>query len=482
MPVDCRLTCLSSAERDLVIESALTILDRVGMRMAGARALSALEHVGAVVDWDTSIVRMPEEVVRAAVDKLPEKLLMAGATPAQDVVLDRRGGPFFNPAGCMAKTLDFRTGSVRPSNLQDLREGTVVMDATPELDVMWTFVTADDVPIERRELIEYHTYLTNTAKPLVCVDCPTEVEAVKRIMDILGDGLDGYRRRPRLSLLCAARAPLEVNGHLLNAACDFASLGTPIWTFTMPIAGATGPVTVAGTLALMWAETLGLVTAIQAAAPGAAILACCGPGILDMRTSSMSLGCLENTLMGLASIEIGHHLGLPVHNSGLATDAKYPGLQAGYEKGLKALPAALAGADIISAGFGALDTSGLFHLPMVPIDAEMAAMVRRLSAGAEITKESVMLDAIERLGVGGNYLKERITRDRIRAGEHFVPAIGSRLPYEQWAAEGRMEADVAREKVEEILAARKAQGSAEGMAFLDTDQMAALADVCGVAG
>ena len=47
-----------------------------------------------------------------------------------------------------------------------------------------------------------------------------------------------------------------------------------------------------------------------------------------------------------------------------------------------------------------------------------------------------MLDVIERVGVGGNYLKERVTRERVRALEHFTPTIGSRLPFEQWAAGG----------------------------------------------
>ena len=37
--------------------------------------------------------------------------------------------------------------------------------------------------------------------------------------------------------------------------------------------------------------------------------------------------------MGVASVEIGHHLGLPVHNAGLSSDAKRPGLQAGYKRG-----------------------------------------------------------------------------------------------------------------------------------------------------
>ena len=85
---------------------------------------------------------------------------------------------------------------------------------------------------------------------------------------------------------------------------------------------------------------------------------------------------------------------------------------------------------------------------MVPIDAEIARLVKRVVAGVRITPEAVLVDAIERVGVGGNFLKERLTRERVRAGEHFAPTIGSRLPYEEWLAGGRQETDLAREIVE----------------------------------
>lgn len=474
----CRLSWLSASERDLIIDSALAVLERVGMGLKGAAVLGPLEERGARVDRDTGIVRMPEALVRESLSQLPETLVMAGATDTRDVVFDRRNGPHFNPSACIAKTLDFRTGKVRPSTLQDIREGSIVMDATPELDLMWTFATANDVPVERRELQEYHAYLTSTSKPLVFVDCPGETEPVRHIMEVLSGSLEAHRMRPRLALLCAVRAPLEVNTRLLDATCELAQAGMPIFAYSMTMVGATSPVTVAGTLAQLWAELLGMVTVVQTASPGTAMMACCGPGVLDMRTGSMSLGSPENTLMGIASVEIGHHLGLPVHNSGLSTDAKHPGLQAGYEKGMKALPAALAGVDLISGGFGALDSSSVWHLPMVPVDAEVARLVKRLVAGAEITPEAVMLDVIERVGVGGNYLREKVTRERVRSGEHFSPVIGSRLPFEQWIVEDRRELDEARDIVEGTLAARESQG---GGSLLSDDQLAALADICGTA-
>jgi trimethylamine--corrinoid protein Co-methyltransferase len=218
-----------------------------------------------------------------------------------------------------------------------------------------------------------------------------------------------------------------------------------------------------------------MLTAVQTAAPGAAVVACCGPGILDMRSTTMSLGNLESTLMGAAAVEIGHHLGIPVHNSGLSTDAKHLGVQAGYEKGLKVMTAVAAGADICSGGFGFLDSSSTFSLRMIPVDAEIAGMASRMVRGIEITPETLMYEAIERVGVGGDYLREKETRRRVRAGEHFVPRIGSRLPFEQWIAEGRTEADAADDAVRAALAARDERGP-----HLSDDQRQALAEVCGM--
>jgi trimethylamine--corrinoid protein Co-methyltransferase len=469
-----RMEWLTETDREAVHAEALSILEIVGMRMNGARVLPLLREAGAFVDEATGVVRFPAELVAGAVAACPRSVLMAGQQPEQDVLLDGSRS-YFSVSGCAAKTLDSMSGVVRPSTLADLRDGTVVLDATEELDVVWTFVTATDVPLERRELVEYYTYLTETAKPVVFVDCPTETEHVRRIFEIVAGDLDRFRARPRVGVLCAARSPLEVNGDLLNVTLELAALGAPTWVYSMPISGATAPVTPAGTLALLWAEVLGTITAIQTAAPGAPVVACCGPGILDMRHTTMSLGNLESTLMGAASTEIGHHLGIPVHNAGLSTDAKHCGVQAGYEKGLKVLAAVATGADVISGGFGFLDSSSTFSLPMIPIDAEIAAMVRRMVAGIDVSAETLMGDAVERVGIGGDFLKEKATRTRIRAGEHFQPSIASRAPFDQWIGDGRTEIDAATDKIRAALAARAERGP-----YLSDEQRGELAEVCGV--
>jgi len=469
-----RMTWLTEDEKRAVYATALHILETVGIRLAGSRALQPLAEAGATVDHVTGVARLPAALVERAVAGCPRAVLMAGETPEADVCLDG-SRTHFNPSGSVATTLDHVSGALRPSTLADVRDGTIVLDATEEVDVMWTFATANDVPLERRAGVELYTYLTESRKHLALVDCPSEAAGVRGAAEVVAGDLERFRARPRLSVLCSVASPLEVNGDLLDVTLDLAAMGCPVWVYSLAICGATGPVTPAGTLALVWAEILGATSAIETAVPGAPILACCGPGILDMRATSLSQGSLENTLMGAAGVEIGHMLGLPVHNSGLATDAVSVGVQAGYEKGLKLAAAVATGADMISGGFTALNSASTLYLPMIPVDAEIAAMARRMAEGIEVTPATLMGDAIERVGIGGDFLKEKETRRRVRQGEHFMPIIAGRGPTDRRLAAGVTELDRAREVVRAALDRRQERGP-----YLSDDQRRELAALCGV--
>lgn len=144
-------TWLSADEIGAIVETAVGVLAETGMRFTGSQVLPLLAERGAEVDEATGLARLPRELVAWALARCPRSVLMAGATPADDVLLDE-GEPFhFVPSGCVAKTLDYRTGVRRASTLQDFLECTSLLDELPELDLMATQVSAGDVPIERRE-------------------------------------------------------------------------------------------------------------------------------------------------------------------------------------------------------------------------------------------------------------------------------------------------------------------------------------------
>jgi trimethylamine--corrinoid protein Co-methyltransferase len=465
---------LGDDEKSRIVDVAMELLAGTGMRFAGSRVLPLLAARGAEVDEATGVARLPRDLVEWAIAQCPRSILMAGLTEADDVVLGEREPFHFAPSGCVAKTLDHRTGTRRASTLQDVRESTAVLDELPELDLMWTQVSASDVQLEQRELTEYFTLLTETSKHVTFVDCPHEVDAVLEICEVLGGDLERFRQRPRISTVVTAASPLQVDGSALDIHIALAGHGVPVEVYSMTIAGATSPVTPAGTVAQGLAEFLGIATAMQVAAPGARLVFCFGSGVLDMLRTTFSMGCVESALMGVMATEVGHYIGVPTLNPGLSTDAKHAGIQNGYEKALKAATVCSAGPDIVS-GWGLIDSHNTMYLPQSVIDNEIAAMVRRLAAPVEVSPATLASDSIAAAGPGGSFLGQKDTARRIRAGEHYLPSVSNRLSCDKWTEEGTTELDTAFEKVDLILSERTTSGP-----YLSDDQLEALATVCSV--
>jgi trimethylamine--corrinoid protein Co-methyltransferase len=265
-----------------------------------------------------------------------------------------------------------------------------------------------------------------------------------------------------------------VDGAILDVHVALAKYGVPVEAYSMTIAGATSPVTLAGSVTQSLAEFLGMATAMQVAAPGARLVFCFGSGVLDMLQTTFALGSVESALMAAMATEVGHHIGVPTLSPGLSTDAKHAGVQAGYEKALKASTVCAAGPDIVT-GWGLIDSHNTMSLPQSVIDDEMAGMLRRLHRPVEISEATLAAEAIAAAGPGGSFLGQKDTARRIRAGEHYHPSVSDRLSYEKWTEAGTTEYDAACEQVETLLAAH-----AENAPYIDGAQLEELAAICRV--
>jgi len=448
----------SGDDRRLVIDEAFALLENVGMRFGACEALERLAEAGARVDREAGIARLSRELVERALATCPRDVLLAGATPELDVLLDG-SAVHFAPSGTPTRTLDDETGLARPSTAEDTRRAVIVADAMPVVDIMWAPVGASDLPQDEMAFAEALTMLEWSGKHVQHeVTASWELEPILALCSEVCGGLDAFRARPRLSFVCCTHSPLGIGGAFLDVNVEMARHGAPILVYPMPIAGATAPITVAGAVTMNVAEFLAVATAIQLGALGAPIIMGAGTSLLDMRAGTFSFGALETALMCTACVEVGHELGVPVLAPGLATDALYGGVQAGYEKALKGLTVAQSGADLITGGIGLLHGAGLFSLPQIVIDAEIAEMVKRMLAGAEFSHEAVMAGVMARVGFGGDYLRQKETSRRLRAGEVFMPEIATRLSWEAWAADGRDEVGRARERAAQIVAAADERG------------------------
>ncbi len=462
---------LVPAELDLIKGEALRILEDTGIRLGACGTLDDLQEAGLQADPDGGVVRLPRALVEDALAHLPRRVLLAGATSADDCLLD--GEIHFVPSGAPTTTLDFETVHYRPSTAEDLRRAVIVADAMPAVDILWSLVRATDIPERRARFTERLSMSAWSNKHMQDgLTAPWEVEPVLAMIEILCGSLEAFRKRPRVSFVCCTTSPLSVGGALLDAIIGVARHGAPIVVYPMPIAGATAPITVAGTVTMNVAEFLGIATIIELLAPGTPLIMGAGASSLDMKAITFSFGAPEAALMCTACVEVGHHLGVPVLAPGLASDSKYGGIQAGYEKALKGLSVASAGADLITGGIGLLAGAGIMSLPQIVIDSEIATMIRRLLAETEISSDTIMADSIERLGFRGEFLKEKETARRLRAGEQFMPVIASRLSLDAWQASERDEFSRAVERVREIVAAADERGP-----LLPSDKLIEMEDI-----
>jgi len=98
-----------------------------------------------------------------------------------------------------------------------------------------------------------------------------------------------------------------------------------------PAAGTTGPIDLAGTMALATAEALACIAIAQMIRPGVPVLfglQCFGA---DLKTANISIGSPAYALMAKHTAELARYLNLPSRCGGSTTDALCVSPQSGYE-------------------------------------------------------------------------------------------------------------------------------------------------------
>ncbi len=475
-----RLSMLDAAAIDYIHEQSLRLLSEVGVRVPLTRAQTLLRDAGALVDEETEIVRFPHDLIESAIARAPRTVLLAARDPQKDALLDHTRS-YATHDGMGAMCLDHRTGERRPSTARDLLEAMIVADALDEIGVLWyTAYPCDEEP-RLQTLRGLQAMLAGSGKHVQGeVTDPADVPYVMEILAAASPGGVWRPERPIFSIVYCPVSPLQHDADSLEAAMMLAEQGVPITVYSLALAGATSPLTLAGTTVQTNAEVLAAFAILQLAVPGCPLIYVANAAIMDMRASTYTSAGPEQALLNLALTEMGRHYGFPVLSGGLSSDAKELCVQVGADGGPMAYCTMLAGADLLT-GAGMLDSAQLLYLPKLVLDAELVRQGQRLMAGLALDDEHVMLDVTARVGPGGHFLGARETRRFLRGGELQLPQLFVRGSYDGWLAEGKSESRRAIEKVDEILATHHPLPLPDGAAQHIEDIIAAAADARGVA-
>lgn len=415
-------------------EKSLYLLENVGIDYKTPRAIEILEGAGCVVDYDRTWASIPPDLVEWAVKQAPRVVQLEARDPSRNVILDGKASHHTNDSQG-TKAIDLHTGERRVSTLQDLEDGLRFADALDMLEIVHAMVSAQDVPSHIRTIRHFATAFTQTSKHvrtgvLHAGQVPFLVELVKA-----ATGEDEFR--PIFSAVDCTISPLMHDELMTEACIELAKLGVPIMVYPMPLAGGTSPITTAGTSLIFNTEFLSGLVLFQIVNPGTPIIYGIGASILDMRTGNFAgSAALQGILLALR--EMARYYNLPANlwgcgTSSLELDAKY-----GYDATTNLLFAYLAGADEIYS-MGLLGSSQYLSLEKMVLDNHLTKQVEIMIETISTDEDDFQMEVIEKVGIGGNFLAERETRDFTET-KYVSP----------WPPEGRTMQEIAREEALDI--------------------------------
>ncbi|MBS7612100.1 trimethylamine methyltransferase family protein [Candidatus Bathyarchaeota archaeon] len=426
-----KLELLSKEDVESIHEASLKILEEVGVQIPNDEVVKALKNMGCEIDRRTSIVKLPENIVVEMVGKASKSFTIYSRGNRSVTFGD---GKFkVLSSGGMMNVVDPLTSERRPATLKDTVNAIKLGDALENIDIVGSLFVPQDVPIQLADIYMYATLIKHTSKPFFA--WIYSVQSAEYILKMWTAATGGeYGEKPLSLGFFEPISPLKFSSHSLPVLKLFAEHRIPVCFAPMVMASATGPATLAGTLALENAEILAGIVIAEVLGPGTPILYGGIPHILDQRTGNISFGSPEQGLMAVAMVQIGRYYDLPVHvNVGL-TDSKSVDFQSGAEKAATMTLGAFAGAELSGhQGIIGADIGG--SLEQLVADDEIAGYIKRLLKGVNVEDETIALEVIRRVGVGGNFLSQRHTMMHIR-GEFWLPKIFNRLNWEVWKSKG----------------------------------------------
>jgi trimethylamine--corrinoid protein Co-methyltransferase len=233
---------------------------------------------------------------------------------------------------------------------------------------------------------------------------------------------------------------------------DCARYGIPSELVSMPLAGATAPVTLAGAVVQHTAECLSGVTICQLAQAGAPIVWGGSPSVFDMREGTTPMGAVGTWMIDSAYTQVGKALGMPTHAYLGMSDAKVVDVQCGLESSGGTILAALAGVNMVS-GAGMMDFESCQSYEKLVIDAEIIGMAKRLIGGVEARDEPIALGLMRNLGHRADYLAQTHTLKWFDKEFYIPSAVIDRGSLDAWQRKGAKTAwERAKDRVNELLA------------------------------
>ncbi len=427
------LEILNDEALEIVEHNAETVLEEIGVAFTeNPEALKRWKDVGADVQGDR--VHIPRGLARKLCATAPARFTQAARNPERNVEIGGRslvlapvyGPPFVRDA----------EGGRRYATIADFRNFVRLGYMSKWLHHSGgTVCEPTDVPVNKRHLDMLLAHMTLSDKPFMgSVTEPSRAQDSVEMCEILF-GRDFVAENTVMTSLVNINSPLTFDATMMGALEVYAAANQASIVSPFIVGGAMAPVSVAGTLTQVAAETLAGVAYSQMIRAGSPVIMGAFVTSIDMNSGAPTFGTPEAAQITYGVGQLARRLNLPYRSGGAFCGSKLPDAQAGYESANSLNTALLAGVNFMLHACGWLEGGLVASFEKFVMDADQLGILHKLAEGISVDENAQAMDAIREVGPGGHYLGCAHTQANFKSA-FWRTGVLDYKPFETWDEEG----------------------------------------------
>jgi trimethylamine--corrinoid protein Co-methyltransferase len=429
---------LSADQVETIIETALEVLAKQGMRFLEPSSRDMLRREGCVIDDDEMIVHFDPAMVREKIALAPAEFELRARNPDHDLTI---GGDniVFASVGGPAFCSDLDNGR-RPGNYGEMCD---YLKLVQSLNIVHQegggVFEAMDLPAATRHLDLYlaqHRLLDKNCQAYA-LGRERTVDSIEMACIALGASREELLQRPALLAIINTNSPMLFDTPMTEAVLELAAAGQACCITPFTLAGSMSPATLAGTLMQQTAEVLAVVAFVQTVRPGAPVVYGSFASNVDMQSGAPALGTPEYAKSAQASGQIARHLGLPFRSSN-TTVANCVDAQAAFESQMSLWGSVMGHANLVNHAAGWLEGGLTASFEKLIVDAEMLQMIAEYLRPIDVTDDELAVEAIAEVGPGGHHFGTSHTLERYESA-FYTPILSNRQNFESWRESGSLD-------------------------------------------
>ena len=422
----------------LIEHNADTILQETGMEFRGEpEALDLLRDAGADVLGER--VRFERGMCRKIIQATaPRDYIQCARNPDNNIHI---GGPdvSFSPVGGPAFVHDLDRGR-RYASSEDFYDLIKLAHMLPSLHAIGAPCEYLEAPIPERHLHTIFAQLYYSDKPIhgSSRSAVAAQDTLNMIRIVMGD--DFVENNYCLFGGINTNSPLVLDDTMMAAAKTYARANQPVLVSAYLLAGAMGPMGLAGALAQQLAETIGSLALLQLFRPGVPCLMGTFVGAVSMKSGAPVYGTPESMLGIPIAAELARRLGVPASCAGGAvTSSKIPDAQAATESAVTLQTTFFAGVNYVSHAAGWLEGGLTAGFEKMILDGDLCSALQWFTKPLDVSENGQAMDAVRDVGPGSHFLGCDHTQRNFKTA-FWQSDVADSNTFEQWSAEGQLDA------------------------------------------